>query len=140
MTGETDAELFIEAQDLVWDSVLSELKSGQKTGHWMWFVIPQLAALGRSNMSQLYGLHDLAEAEAYLADPTLSARLIEVCSLLLLHGDRTPEQILGRIDAMKLRSSMTLYSRVPDANPVFAQVLATFYDGKPCGETVRLLG
>ena len=71
MSDETDADLFIEAQDTVWASVVSELTAGQKSGHWMWFVFPQLASLGQSDMSQLFGLHDLDEARAFLAHPEL---------------------------------------------------------------------
>lgn len=137
MTEETDADLFIEAQDSVWDAVLAELGAGRKTSHWMWFVFPQLAALGQSDMSQLYGLHDLAEAKAYLANPTLQNRLIQASSLILTHQGTKPETILGPVDARKLRSSMTLFSAVPGAPNVFSDVLATFYDSAPCERTLR---
>lgn len=129
---DTDADLFIEAQDAVWESVLRELETGQKTGHWMWFVFPQLAALGRSNASQLYGIHDLAEACAYLAHPVLRDRLVQVSRLMLDHAGTPPETILGEIDAMKLRSSMTLFAAVPGAPPEFGELLDAFYDGVPC--------
>lgn len=134
-----DADLFIEAQDTVWPNVLKELRAGEKKTHWMWFVFPQLAALGQSDMSQLYGLHDLGEARAYLADPTLKARLVEVASLTLDHPDKTPRQILGPVDAAKLRSCMTLFSAVPGAPDVFQSVLDTFFNGEPCPKTVKLI-
>ena len=140
MTDETDAELFIEAQDSVWEAVIAELTEGLKTSHWMWFVFPQLASLGQSDISQLYGLHDLPEAQAYLANETLRDRLVKVSSLMLTHGDLKAEQILGPVDALKLQSSMTLFSAVPDAPAVFDEVLDTFYGGKKCQETLRQLG
>jgi uncharacterized protein (DUF1810 family) len=134
-----EAELFTEAQDVVWADVVSELTAGRKSTHWMWFVFPQLAALGRSNTSQLYGLHDLDEARAYLAHATLRARLVEAAGLLLAHRGTDPVEILGGIDARKLRSSMTLFAAVPDAPPVFSEVLEAFYGGERCGETLRLI-
>lgn len=137
--GETDADLFIEAQDSVWNSVVAELTAGRKTSHWMWFVFPQMAHLGHSHMSQLYGIHDLAEAQAYLAHPVLRDRLIQVCSLMLKHQSRSAEEILGPIDAMKLRSSMTLFATVAGAPPVFDQVLGAFFQGEPCAATLSEL-
>lgn len=139
MEDETDAELFIEAQDTVWANVLKELQDGEKRTHWMWFVFPQLAALGQSDISQLYGLHDLGEARAYLADHTLQTRLVEVAALTLGHSDTTAQQIFGKVDAAKLRSCMTLFSAVPGAPDVFQSVLDTFFDGQPCPQTVKLL-
>ncbi len=139
MTAETDADLFLEAQDTVWASVISELTRGRKTSHWMWFVFPQLASLGQSHMAQLYGIHNLAEASAYLDDPRLRARLLEVSRLILRHDDSTAEAILGQTDALKLRSSMTLFSAVPDAPDEFSRVLETFYGGAPCPLTREAL-
>lgn len=135
MTGETDTGLFTEAQDSVWESVIAELRAGRKTSHWMWFVFPQLASLGRSHMAQLYGIHDLAEATAYLNDPTLRARLVQACRLMLTHAGSRPEAILGPVDAMKLRSSMTLFAAVPGAPDIFSEVLDAFYEGQPCALT-----
>lgn len=139
MTDETDAELFIEAQDSVWAAVISELKGGKKTSHWMWFVFPQLASLGQSHMAQLYGIHNLAEARAYLGNPVLRARLVEVSRLLLGHGDKRADAILGSTDAQKLCSSMTLFSAVPDAPAEFCEVLDTFFGGERCQLTQRAL-
>lgn len=135
MTDDTDADLFIEAQDTVWEDVLRELEAGRKTGHWMWFVFPQLALLGRSNTSQLYGIHDLAEARAYLSHPVLRDRLVQVSRLMLRHAGKPPEAILGQVDAMKLQSSMTLFAAVPGAPEEFQAVLDAFYDGEPCRQT-----
>lgn len=137
MTDETDADLFIEAQDTVWESVVQELAEGRKTGHWMWFVFPQLASLGQSDMAQLFGLHDLAEARAYLAHPVLKQRLVQASELMLAHSGRAAKDILGPVDAKKLQSCMTLFAAVSGAPPVFSQVLDTFYEGAPCARTAQ---
>ncbi len=134
-----ELDLFIEAQDAVWSDVLRELDQGQKTSHWMWFVFPQLAELGRSHMAQLYGIEDLDEATAYLDHPELRRRLTETARLMLRHKGRNPIDILGGIDAKKLRSSMTLFSSVPEAPPEFQAVLEAFYDGQPCERTLQIL-
>ncbi len=134
-----ELDMFVEAQDTVWAAVLSELSAGQKTSHWMWFVFPQLAELGRSHMAQLYGIEDLAEATAFLNHEKLRARLIEVSQLMLSHKDKAPEQILGGVDAKKLRSSMTLFAAVPSAPVEFQQVLDAFYDGHACPLTQNAL-
>ncbi|AUQ51789.1 hypothetical protein PhaeoP83_03566 [Phaeobacter inhibens] len=130
-----EMEMFVEAQDTVWNDVRAELSAGKKTSHWMWFVFPQLADLGQSHMAQLYGIEDLAEATAYLAHPVLRTRLTEASELLLSHKDRSAQDILGETDAKKLRSSMTLFTSVSDAPQVFNAVLETFFDGIPCPVT-----
>ncbi|WP_170376516.1 DUF1810 domain-containing protein [Ruegeria atlantica] len=134
-----ELDLFIEAQDAVWSDVLRELEQGQKTSHWMWFVFPQLAELGRSHMAQLYGIEDLDEATAYLAHPDLRQRLTKVAGLMLQHKGRDASDILGGIDAKKLRSSMTLFASVPGAPSEFQTVLHAFYDGQPCERTRQIL-
>lgn len=139
MSDYEDADLFIEAQDTVWSDVLVELKNGRKESHWMWFVFPQLAELGQSDMSMLYGIEDLDEAEAYLGDPELSRRLVQVSMLMLDHVGKDPKDILGDVDALKLRSSMTLFEAVPGAPDVFSRVLDAFYDGKRCDKTQAAL-
>lgn len=131
-----ELEMFIEAQDTVWNDVLGELKAGKKTSHWMWFVFPQLASLGRSHMAQLYGIEDLAEATAYLNHADLRRRLVEVASLMLSHRGKDAAEILGATDAKKLRSSMTLFAAVPGAPEELRQVLDAFYDGKSCQLTL----
>ncbi|MDX1744272.1 MAG: DUF1810 domain-containing protein [Ruegeria sp.] len=131
--------MFIEAQDTVWPDVLRELELGQKTSHWMWFVFPQLAELGQSHMAQLYGIEDLDEATAYLKHPELRRRLTQVCQLLLAHKGTDPESILGKIDAKKLRSSMTLFAAVPDAPAECQDILDTFYGGSVCKRTQEIL-
>ncbi|WP_441295058.1 DUF1810 domain-containing protein [Leisingera sp. JC1] len=134
-----ELDMFVEAQDTVWADVLSELTAGQKTSHWMWFVFPQLAELGRSHMAQLYGIEDQAEATAYLNHELLRARLVEVSQLMLSHQSSDAVQILGEIDAKKLRSSMTLFAAVPGAPAEFQQVLDVFYGGQSCPLTKAAL-
>lgn len=127
---------FVEAQERVWPQVVAELTAGRKSSHWMWFVFPQLAALGRSPTAKRFGLEDLDEAARYLAHPVLGPRLEEAAARLLAHRGAPPETILGPVDSMKLRSSMTLFSRAPGAAPVFTEVLEAFYGGDPCPLTL----
>lgn len=134
-----ELEMFIEAQDTVWSDVLGELKAGKKTSHWMWFVFPQLASLGKSHMAQLYGIEDLAEATAYLNHPELRRRMVEVAALMLGHKGKDAAEILGGIDAKKLRSSMTLFAAVPGAPEELRQVLEAFFGGEPCPLTLEEL-
>jgi uncharacterized protein (DUF1810 family) len=137
----SDLDRFVQAQDRggTYDRAVAELRAGRKTSHWMWFVFPQLAGLGRSATAQHYAIADLAEARAYLAHPVLGERLRTCAGLLLRHGARTPEDVLGGIDALKLRSSMTLFARAAPGEPVFADVLAQWYGGEPDPLTDRLL-
>lgn len=124
-----DLERFVLAQQGVYDGALDELRRGRKTGHWIWFVFPQVAGLGRSGMSQLYAIASLDEARAYLAHPVLGARLRECAALVLAIEGRTAVEIFGEIDAVKLRSSMTLFHRAAPDESVFAGVLERFYGG-----------
>jgi len=137
-----DLERFVSAQDGVgtYDAALCELRAGRKTSHWMWFVFPQLAGLGRSATAQRYALSDLAEARAYLAHPVLGPRLREVTSAVAVLDDADPAQVLGSVDALKLRSSMTLFARAAPAEELFGRVLQQWYAGEPDPATVRLLG
>ena len=130
-----DAQKFLDAQDKVWPQVVRELNQGEKTSHWIWYVFPQLASLGRSERARRYGIADLAEAKAYLDNPMLRERLEEVAELLLMHRGWSPEDILGPVDALKVRSSMTLLSRVDGAPEVFEKILDVFYDGERCAES-----
>jgi uncharacterized protein (DUF1810 family) len=135
-----DLERFVRAQDehQTYDRAVSELRRGRKTSHWMWFVFPQIAGLGRSPLAQVYAIADLAEARAYLAHPVLGPRLVECAEIVASHQGLSAEQIFGGIDAMKLRSSMTLFARAEEDQPVFAAVLDQYFDG-PDPETERRL-
>lgn len=137
-----DLDRFVVAQERVYAEALGELRRGRKTGHWIWFVFPQIAGLGYSDMSRLYAIASLDEARAYLADPVLGARLRECAAALLATSrQRTAEDILGGIDAVKVRSSMTLFHRAAPDEPIFSQVLDRFYGGIPDAATdARLEG
>src|SRR3954447_24549660 len=100
-----DLEHFVTAQRGVYDGALAELRRGRKTGHWIWFIFPQIAGLGRSAMSERYAIGSIDEARAFLADPILGPRLRECAAVLLDHADKRPDDVLGSIDAIKVRSS-----------------------------------
>ena len=136
-----DLERFVAEQDELstYDRALAELRRGNKTGHWMWFIFPQIAGLGLSAMSQRYAISTLAEARAYLAHPVLGPRLRECATVLADTRGLTAEQILGGIDAVKLRSSMTLFLRANPEEPVFQRVLDVYFGGVPDPATDRLL-
>ena len=133
-----DLERFVQAQNehRTYTQAVAELRAGRKTGHWMWFVFPQIAGLGRSATAQAYAIADLAEARAYLAHPVLGPRLVECAEIVAGHRDKTAEQIFGGIDAMKLRSSMTLFAAADPDQPAYTAVLAQFFAG-PDPETLR---
>jgi uncharacterized protein (DUF1810 family) len=124
-----DFDRFLVEQQNLHHRVLAELRSGRKTGHWMWFVFPQIAGLGSSAMSQKFAISSLDEAREYLAHPVLGPRLRECAGVVAATEGRTAEQIFGAIDAMKLRSSMTLFHRAAPDEPVFRRVLERFFDG-----------
>ena len=129
---------FVDAQEdaAIYARALEELRRGRKRSHWIWFVFPQIAGLGQSPMSHAYAIRSLGEARAYLQHPVLGPRLRECCeALLAAPPDATAAQILGGIDAIKVRSSMTLFARADPAEPLFKAVLTRFYSGEPDPET-----
>jgi uncharacterized protein (DUF1810 family) len=134
-----DLKRFVRAQEPVYDDVVAELRRGRKTSHWMWFVFPQIAGLGRSETARYYAIGSLDEARAYLAHPVLGPRLRECSGLLLAVQGRTAEGIFGPIDAMKLRSSMTLFLRADREEPVFRRVLDRLCGGAPDDATDALV-
>ena len=135
-----DLERFVQAQDSggTYQQAVAELRSGRKTSHWMWFIFPQIAGLGRSAMAQAYAISDLAEAQAYLAHPILGPRLIECAEIVAAQQGRSAEQIFGGIDATKLRSSMTLFAHAAPDQTIFQQVIDQYYDGQDPETTHRL--
>jgi uncharacterized protein (DUF1810 family) len=137
-----DLARFVEAQDSggTYAQALAELRRGRKTSHWMWFVFPQVAGLGRSPTARFYALSGLDEARAYLAHPVLGARLRECCRALLELEESSPETVLGGIDAVKLRSSMTLFLRAEPEQQVFARVLEKYFGGVADAATDQVLG
>jgi uncharacterized protein (DUF1810 family) len=134
-------ERFVAAQDDggAYESAVAELRSGRKRSHWMWFVFPQLAGLGQSATSRRYAISSLDEARAYLAHPVLGPRLVESARTLAGLEGRSAQDIFGGIDAMKLRSSMTLFARADPSNPVFGQVLDVYFGGVADEATDQLL-
>ena len=125
-----DLQRFLDAQTTHYASALAELRAGEKRSHWMWFVFPQLAGLGHSHMARAYAIDSLDEARAYLAHPVLGARLREcVDTLARLPGSATAERVLGGIDAMKLRSSLTLFARAAPDEARFGEAIARWFGG-----------
>ena len=122
-------ERFLKAQEYSYQIAYAEIKEGYKRSHWMWYIFPQIKGLGRSSMSEYYGITCLDEAKAYLEDAVLGTRLKEICVELLKYSDKSAQAIFGGIDSMKLKSSMTLFDKV-SPNQVFGKVLDVFFDGK----------
>jgi uncharacterized protein (DUF1810 family) len=133
-------ERFTAAQNPIWPRVVAELTEGAKRSHWMWFVFPQIEGLGQSPMSYRYAIASLDEARAYLAHPVLGPRLREGVTLILAHEGRTPTSILGGIDAVKFRSSLTLFAMADPDEPLFQRALDAFYGGVHDPQTLALLG
>ena len=126
-----DLERFVTAQDSggTYQRAATELRKGRKTSHWMWFIFPQIAGLGRSAMAQAYAISDLTEARAYLAHPVLGPRLLECAQIVAAHRGLSAEHIFGGIDAIKLRSSMTLFARADPDQAIFRQVIDQYFEG-----------
>ncbi|CAA9244219.1 MAG: NTP pyrophosphohydrolases including oxidative damage repair enzymes [uncultured Acidimicrobiales bacterium] len=126
-----ELERFVAAQDAggTYARAVEELRRGDKTSHWMWFVFPQIEGLGHSAMSTRYAISSLAEARAYLRHPVLGLRLLECAGIVAVTHDRTATQVFGFIDAQKLHSSMTLFHRAAPDEAVFREVLDRFFAG-----------
>lgn len=132
---------FLDAQNRngMFELALSELRAGRKTSHWIWYVFPQIAGLGMSEMSVFYSIADINEAKNFLAHPVLGKRLHEAAKALLGCGRTNAAEILGSLDALKVWSSMTLFLQAAPDDKVFKDVLNMFYDGKPDGNTLAIL-
>jgi uncharacterized protein (DUF1810 family) len=141
MDDHFDLRRFVEAQnrDGMYERALFELRRGCKSSHWIWFVFPQIAGLGSSQMAQTYAIASLEEARAYLAHSVLGPRLVKSAEALLALPQIDPVAVLGEVDAMKLRSSMTLFAHVDHAPPCFTRVLAQYYDGVADKATEQLV-
>ena len=124
-----DLQRFVDAQSQTYDQALAELRAGRKRTHWMWFVLPQLAGLGRSAMAQRFALRDLDEARAYVAHPVLGRRLVECARALTALDTVDPVEVMGDVDAQKLQSSMTLFALAAPEQPVFREVLDHYFGG-----------
>ena len=134
-----DLDRFKKAQAWDYDTALAEIRSGYKRSHWIWYIFPQIAGLGSSPTAQHYAIQDLAEAKAYLADPLLRTRLLEITGALLALPSKDATRVMGYPDDLKLRSSMTLFRAAAPEEPVFSQVLDKFFGGRGDEITLRLL-
>ena len=139
-----DLTRFLQAQEGrpegSYSQALAEIKQGRKASHWIWYIFPQMKGLGRSSMSEFYGISGMEEARAYLKDPVLGARLVEICNALLALDVEDIVQVMGRPDDKKLKSSMTLFEAAAEDPAVFQKVLEKYYRGKRDGSTLRMLG
>lgn len=140
--AETDINRFIEAQEVPYfcgyKQALEEVKNGRKTNHWIWYIFPQLRCLGRSRRAHYYGIADRYEAQRYLDHIILGRRIREITAALLEHKDKSLVEIFGDIDAMKLRSSMTMFDFL-SPNDIFDEVLRSFYNEERCEITLRVM-
>jgi uncharacterized protein (DUF1810 family) len=134
-----DLQRFIDAQDPIFEQVLRELRQGRKSGHWMWFIFPQIKGLGSSPMAQRFAISGREEALAYWCHPILGARLRECTRLVNRAEGRSARQIFGQPDDLKFRSSVTLFAEVSGENKPFADALEKYFDGEPDPLTVELL-
>ena len=138
--NESTFQKFLTAQEGIYPKALAEIRNGKKETHWMWFIFPQLRFLGVSDMAKTYGIADLDEAKTYLADSILGFRLRQITEELLNLGQQDPEAIFGDIDAMKLRSCMTLFAHADGSeDSVFAKVLQQYFGGKEDDKTNTIL-
>lgn len=135
----SDLQRFIDAQQNDYQIALSEIKKGRKISHWMWYIFPQIQGLGFSETSKFYAIKDRSEAEAFLKNPILGNRLIEICNALLTLKTSDAQQIFGTPDDMKLRSSMTLFASLKNTDPIFQLVLDKFFQGLKDEKTSRII-
>lgn len=134
-----DLTRFARAQEPVYETALAELRSGEKRSHWIWYIFPQFAGLGRSPTAERYAIRSRAEAEAYARHPLLGARLRECTAAVNAVEGRSAQEIFSTPDWMKFRSSMTLFAHTAEPGEMFAAALAKYYGGEECTETLRLL-
>lgn len=139
MTTNPNLQRFIDAQQKDYPIALAEIKQGRKRSHWMWYIFPQIQGLGFSEISRYYAIQGKEEATSFLKHPVLGIRLINICLALLQLQNNNASDIFGYPDDLKLKSSMTLFSLLPDADPVFQAVLNKFFKGKKDEQTVHIL-
>lgn len=132
----TGLQRFIEAQNDSYDQALKEIRNGRKLTHWIWYIFPQIKGLGFSYNSEYYGITSLQEARDYLENELLRKRFFEITESLLMHKGKDIESIMGDIDSLKLKSSMTLFDAVQPGS-VFGEVLDEFYGGERCRRTLE---
>ena len=139
MSSEYNLQRFIDAQEASYEIALSEIKSGRKKSHWMWYIFPQVQGLGFSETSKFYAIKDIGEAKAFLEHPILGERLVRICNALLHLESDNAHNIFGSPDDLKLRSSMTLFSSL-NINPVFQKLLEKFFNGIKDDKTLQIIG
>ena len=139
MSSEYNLERFIDAQEASYEIALSEIKSGRKKSHWMWYIFPQVQGLGCSETSKFYAIKDIGEAKAFLEHPVLGERLVRICNALLHLESDNAHNIFGSPDDLKLQSSMTLFSSL-NINPVFQKLLEKFFNGIKDDKTLQIIG
>ncbi len=132
-------ERFLKAQKETYDTALQEIRSGKKTSHWMWFIFPQIAGLGFSETSRYYAIKDVAEAQEFLLHPILGNRLFEITNALLMLPGNDALTIFGSPDNLKLKSCMTLFSQLPQADVLFQKILDKFFNGEKDSQTIHLM-
>ena len=135
----TDLKRFLDAQESTYSDALAELQAGMKRTHWMWFIFPQVAGLGNSPMAVRYAINSRKEAQDYLGHPLLGSRLRECAEALLSVQGKTANEIMGFPDDLKLKSSMTLFAALSNADPMFRQVLERYYQGEQDEKTLQIL-
>lgn len=134
----SDLERFVQAQELMYPMAFDEVRNGRKRGHWLWYIFPQLKGLGMSENSQYYGINGIEEARAYLNHPILGARLREITAAFLALKGESAEGVFGHLDALKVRSCMTLFNEVSD-DDLFQRVLDRYYSGVADDRTLEML-
>lgn len=139
MNLEDGIERFVVAQQDVYHTALNEIKNGKKQSHWMWFVFPQIRGLGFTDFNIYYGIKNLKEARQYLNDPILGKRLVEISRAVLAVQGKTALEIFGKPDQRKLKSCMTLFGQIQNADPVFHKVLEKYYQGLGDDKTIAIL-
>lgn len=140
MAKENNLIRFTDAQETDYQIALSEIKKGRKQSHWIWYIFPQIQGLGLSETSKFYAIKDTDEAAEFLSHPVLGERLVRISKELLELDINDANKVFGSPDDMKLRSSMTLFSSLPDADPVFGLVLEKFFDGEKDSKTLKIIG
>jgi uncharacterized protein (DUF1810 family) len=130
---------FLDAQNKMYLTAFSEIEKGRKETHWMWFIFPQIKGLGSSDIARYYEIENIKEAEEFLRHPILGRHLIEITALLLRLKHKSTEAVFGELDALKLRSSMTLFALAKNTNPVFKEVLDVFFFGQPDSLTLSII-
>lgn len=139
MQTDTNLQRFLKAQEKDYAIALSEIKNGKKQSHWMWYIFPQIKGLGFSETSRFYAIKNIDEAEDFLKDLVLGKRLIDICNELLNLENDDAHKIFGSPDDIKLHSSMTLFSSLPNTDPVFSKVLDKFFEGKKDQKTLQII-